>query len=68
MNYIPLNIKTDYDLMNSLIKIDDLVSFALKNNINSLGIADTNMFGTIEFINKCKSNSIKPKRAELYCR
>ena len=60
MNYIPLNIKTDYDLMNSLIKIDDLVSFALKNNINSLGIADTNMFGTIEFINKCKSNSIKP--------
>ena len=60
MNYIPLNIKTDYDLMNSLIKIDDLVSFALNNNINTLGITDTNMFGTIEFINKCKSNSIKP--------
>ena len=60
MNYIPLNIKTDYDLMNSLIKIDDLILFALKNNINSLGITDSNMFGTIEFINKCKSNNIKP--------
>ena len=60
MNYIPLNIKTDYDLMNSLIKIDDLISFALKNNINALGITDSNMFGTIEFINKCKSNNIKP--------
>ena len=28
MNYIPINIKTEYDLMNSLIKIDDLISYA----------------------------------------
>ena len=60
MKYIPLNIKTEYDLMNSLIKIDELISFALENNINSLGITDENMFGTYEFINKCKSNNIKP--------
>ena len=56
MNYIPLNIKTDYDLMNSLIKIDDLISFALKNE-NCLDYYDNS---TIEFINKCKSNNIKP--------
>ena len=60
MNYIPLNIKTEYDLMNSLIKIDELVLFAKKNSINALGITDTNMFGTIEFINACNSNDIKP--------
>ncbi len=60
MKYIPLNIKTEYDLMNSLIKIDDLISFALKNDINCLGISDSTMFGTMEFINKCISNNIKP--------
>ena len=35
MNYIPLNIKTEYDLMNSLIKIDDLILHAKNNNINA---------------------------------
>ena len=25
MNYVPFNIKTEYDLMNSLIKINDLI-------------------------------------------
>lgn len=60
MKYIPLNIKTEYELMNSLIKIDDLIFYAQKNNINTLGITDYNMFGTMEFINKCYSNNIKP--------
>ena len=32
MKYIPLNIKTDYDLMNSLIKLDDLFSYAHNNH------------------------------------
>lgn len=60
MNYIPLNIKTEYDLMNSLIKIDDLILYAKNNNINTLGITDSNLFGTMEFINKCSLNNIKP--------
>lgn len=60
MNYIALNIKTEYDLMNSLIKIDDLCLFAKENSINTLGITDSTMFGTLEFINKCNLNNIKP--------
>ena len=60
MKYIPLNVKTEYDLMNSLIKIDELILYAKKFNINSIGITDENMFGTMEFINKCKDNQIKP--------
>ena len=60
MKYIPLNIKTEYDLMNSIIKIDDLISYAKENNINTLGITDKNMFSSYEFINKCKQNNIKP--------
>ena len=58
--YIPINIKTEYDLMNSLIRIDELISYAKENNINALGISDSNMFGCYEFINACIKNSIKP--------
>ena len=60
MKYIPLSIKTEYDLMNSLIKIDELISYAKENDINTLGISDTNMFGAYEFITACNKNGIKP--------
>ena len=60
MIYTPLYIKTDYSLLNSLIKIDDLISFALKNNIKALSITDNNLSGVMEFYEKCKKNNIKP--------
>ena len=56
----PLYIKTDNSLLESLIKIDDLISFAIKNNINSLAITDNTMYGCLEFYIKCKKNNIKP--------
>lgn len=58
--YIPLFNKTNYTLLSSLIKIDDLVSYAKNNNIPSIAIADTNMYGTMEFISKCQKENIKP--------
>ncbi len=60
MKYIPLSIKTEYDLMNSLIKIDALVSYAKENGFNTLGITDENMFGAYEFLTLCNKNGIKP--------
>ena len=57
MNYIPLNVKTHYEILSSLIKIEDLVLYAKKNNVSSLGITDSNMFGSLEFINLCKKNN-----------
>ncbi len=60
MKYIPLNVKTEYDLMNSLIRIDELISYCLDNNINSVGITDSNMFSAYEFITKCKNNNVNP--------
>ena len=60
MKYIPLNIKTEYDLMNSLIKIDELISYAINNKYTAIGITDYNMFGDYEFISKCIKNNIKP--------
>ena len=74
--YTPLYIKTDNSLLSSLINIDELIKYALKNNISSLSITDNNMYGVIEFYNKCIIN-IKPiiglelrienKKIILYC-
>ena len=58
--YTPLYIKTDNSLLSSLINIDELIKYALKNNISSLSITDNNMYGVIEFYNKCIINNIKP--------
>ncbi len=60
MNYIPLNVKTHYSLLDSLIKIEDLIKFIKENNIPSVGITDYNMFGAMEFIKLCTDNNIKP--------
>lgn len=58
--YIPLNIKTNYSLLKSMIRIEDLISFALKNNIKTLTISDDNMYGAMEFYKECIKNNIKP--------
>ena len=60
MNYIPLSIKTNYDLLCSIIKIEDLIDFSLKNNIKTIGITDPNLFSFMEVYSLCKKNDIKP--------
>ena len=56
----PLYVKTDNSLLSSLIKIDDLIKYALNNNIKVLTITDDSMYGCLEFYIKCKKNNIKP--------
>ena len=58
--YSPLYIKTEYSLLSSLIKIDNLIIKCKENKISSLAIVDDNLFGTMEFIKKCEKNNIKP--------
>ena len=58
--YIPLYNKSNYTLLSSLLKIDDLINYAEKNNISSLALTDTTMYGTMEFITKCHNKNIKP--------
>ena len=58
--YIPLFNKSNYTLLSSLLRIDDIIKFALDNKMTSIALTDTNMFGTMEFIKKCEKNSIKP--------
>ncbi len=57
---IQLGIKTDYSLLSSLIKIDDLILFLKKNKIPCAGIIDSNLSSSVEFYFKCIDNDIKP--------
>lgn len=58
--YVPLYIKTDNSLQQSLISIKDLIQFALNNGIKSLTITDNNMYGVMDFYKMCINNNIKP--------
>ena len=58
--YTPLKVTTEYSLLNSLIKIDDLITFLLDKNICACGVVDNNLSYVYEFYLKCKKNNIKP--------
>ena len=58
--YIPLLNKSNYTLLSSLLKIDDLIEYAKKNQLKYMTLSDTNMFGTMEFIKKCEKEEIIP--------
>jgi DNA polymerase-3 subunit alpha len=61
MEYIPLQVKTSYSLLESLNNIKYLVTKAKKLGYTSLAITDhNNMFGVMEFYNECKNQNIKP--------
>ena len=57
--YTPLYIKTDNSLQTSLIKVSELIEFAINNNIKSLTITDNNMYGVIDFYKLGITNDIK---------
>ncbi len=58
--YAPLKITTDYSLLKSLIKIEDLISFLVDHNIDACAIVDENLFGSLDFYLQCTSHNIKP--------
>ena len=61
MNYIPLQVKTSYSILESLNHIESLVTKAKTLKYDTLPITDhNNMFGVMEFYNECKKQKIKP--------
>ncbi len=60
MNYTPIYIKTENSLLESLIKIQDLMDYAKELGFKVLTITDNSMFGAMEFYHACKQNDIKP--------
>ena len=58
--FVPLKITSEYTLLKSMIKLEELVIFLKKNNITSCALVDENLYGCMDFYNKMKSNDIKP--------
>ena len=58
--YIPLCVKTDYSILSSLIKVEDLVSKAKEYGFTGVGIVDDNLSYVMEFYNLAIKNGIKP--------
>lgn len=56
----PYFIKTHNSLQKSLLKIEDIITYANQNNIASLGIVDENLYGAMDFYLACKKNNIQP--------
>jgi len=55
-----IDIRTDYNLLDSLIKTEDLAKFAKESGWKYVGIADLEAGGLLDFYLQCKANDIKP--------
>lgn len=60
MMYIPLYVKTENSLLESMVRIKDLIAFAKIHHLSALAIADANLYGAYEFYKACKEENIKP--------
>lgn len=58
--YIPMCVKTDYSILSSLIKVEDLVKKAKDYGFTGVGIVDDNLSYVMEFYNLAIKNNIKP--------
>jgi DNA polymerase-3 subunit alpha len=61
MNFVHLHVHSHYSLLDGLAKIDDLIEKAKRNKMPALALTDHgNMYGAIEFYQKCTAAGIKP--------
>ena len=57
---INLNVKSNYSLLSSMLKIDDIINYSKSLNNDICTLCDNNMYGVMEFYKKCINNNIKP--------
>ncbi|MEN9654808.1 MAG: polymerase subunit alpha [Chlamydiota bacterium] len=61
MSWVPLNVHSQYSLLDSTASIQGLVDRCKSFNIKSLAITDTgNLYGAVDFFKACKAAGIKP--------
>src|ERR1035437_1261701 len=58
---IPLNVHSNYSLLQGIITTDELVDKAVEFNLEAIALTDTNsMAGLISFYKKARENGVKP--------
>ncbi len=63
-----LHVHSEYSLLESSIKIDNLIKAAKENNMDSVAITDKySMHGAVEFYKKAMQEKIKPVIGSLIC-
>ena len=59
--FVHLNTKSHYSILESSIKVDDLIDRAVEDNMPAIALTDTNnLFGAMEFTKKAVEKKIKP--------
>ena len=59
--FVHLNTKSHYSILESSIKVDDLINRAVEDNMPAIALTDTNnLFGAMEFTKKAIEKKIKP--------
>lgn len=59
--FVHLHVHTEYSLLDGANRIDDLVAAAVRDEHEALAITDHgNLFGAIEFYDRCRKAGIKP--------
>lgn len=59
MKYVPIGFKSDYSLLKSTLKTDDIVDYAKNAEGSYVGILEDNPYSIMDFFDKCAKNSIK---------
>lgn len=55
-----INVKSEYNFLQSTCKIDDIVAYAVENHQNAIGICDYySTMGSLKFYKRCQEKSIK---------
>ena len=57
--YSPISFKSDYSLLKSLLKVKDIINYAKDNKASYVGILDDNLYGIMDFYDKCEQNNLK---------
>lgn len=58
--FCPMYVKTEYSLLQSLIRIPNYIAYAKKEQFTALSISDHNLSGGMEFYKACQKEKIKP--------
>ena len=59
--FVHLKTKSHYSILESSIKVDDLIDKAAQDNMTAIALTDTNnLFGAMEFTKKALEKKIKP--------
>ncbi|MBQ2701873.1 MAG: PHP domain-containing protein, partial [Clostridia bacterium] len=59
-DFVHLHLHTEYSLLDGAAKVDDLVDYLVKNNINACAVTDHgNMYASLYFAEECVKKGIK---------